>query len=289
MKTFSLIGAAGYIAPRHIRAVNSIGHQLVSAFDPVDSTNQVHAVFPNATIFTDLTLFEADFKSNPADYVVICSPSHLHGKQIAWALQSGADVICEKPLVLDPKELEHLRRIESETGRNVYTVLQMRLMDEVIKLKKKSESPAFRKSEISIAHITPRNEAYFTSWKGNEVCSGGLLTNIGIHLFDLLIWIFGPVHQVNTTFSDSNKAKGELILERANVSWFLSVDALDLPPKTDGFFRRMMINGEAISLESGLEHLHTRVYQQLLAGEAPGILDAYPSIQLCKELTNNRL
>lgn len=289
MKTFSLFGAAGYVAPRHIRSIYELGHELISVFDPVDAGHQVRSLFPNALIFTDFTAFEQAFLDRPTDYISICSPNHLHFEQIAWALRNGADVICEKPLVLDPKELDLLSDLEKQTGKSVFTVLQMRLMDVLVDLQSSIDSTSGGMHDVSIQYITPRKEAFFSSWKGKPEQSGGILTNIGIHLFDLLIWIFGPVISMEISVNEPQKAKGRIELESANVDWFLSVDEKDLPISHYGFYRKLSIDGVELSLETGLENLHTRVYKQVLAGKAPGIQEARFSIQFCNTLVNSKL
>lgn len=289
MKKFSLIGAAGYVAPRHLRAIHELGYELISVFDPIDSTDRVSVTFPKAFVYTDFPSFTAQFNTNPADYVIICSPNHLHAEQISWALRNGADVICEKPLVLKPAQLDELRRIEKETGKNVFTVLQLRYMDVIIDLKKKIDASDVVENEVIISHITPRDDEYFRSWKGIPSLSGGIITNIGIHLFDLLIWIFGPVQEVSVSQNEVKKIRGSLRLKKAMVNWSLSVDKDDLPQKEAGFFRKLIVNGEEISLENGLENLHRRVYEQILQADGPGINEAYPSIELCNHLINRGL
>ena len=289
MKKFCLIGAAGYVAPRHIRAIHELGQKLISVFDPQDSTENVKSLFPQVSVHTEFTLFATHFRSSPADYVIICSPNHLHAEHIVWALRNGANVICEKPLVLRPDQLDELKQVEIETGKKVFTVLQLRHLDVIIHLKNKISNSDAIYNEVNITHITPRGEEYFRSWKGMPQLSGGILTNIGIHLFDLLIWIFGPVKKVTVSENKMNKIGGALQLEKAKVNWFLSVDENDLPQNGAGFFRKMTINGDEISLEKGLEDLHKRVYEHILQGDAPGIEDAYPSIEFCNRLINNHL
>lgn len=289
MKKFSLIGAAGYIAPRHIRAIHELGHELISVFDPIDSSDKVKSSFPQASVYTDFTLYTAQFRSWPADYVVICSPNHLHHEHITWALQNGANVICEKPLVLRPEQLDELRRIEKGTGKKVFTVLQLRYLDVIINLKKKIDTSVSINHEVNITHITPRDEEYFKSWKGMPELSGGILTNIGIHLFDLLIWIFGSVKEVCVSKNEREKIQGELLLEKAKVNWFLSVDKTDLPQNGSAFYRKLVVNGEEISLENGLDSLHRKVYEQILLETAPGVEEAFPSIDFCNRLINKDL
>ncbi len=281
------MGAAGYIAPRHIRAISNLGFELVSAFDPVDPTSQVASLFPRAHIFTDFFTFESHFNLHPTDFVVICSPNHLHAEQIDWALRKGADVICEKPLVLHPDQLDKLADVEIQTGKKVYTILQMRTMDEIIKLKNKIDATSAIDNEVVVSYIAPRNNAYFKSWKGNDTLSGGILTNIGIHLFDLMIWIFGAVKEVAIDSISPKNIRGHMTLEKAKIKWFISVDTDDLLESNKGFYRKLILNGEEISLETGLDRLHDHVYGQILNGEGPGIREARPSIEFCNQLINS--
>lgn len=287
MKTFTLIGAAGYIAPRHIRAIYALGHSIEAVFDPKDSSSQIHPVFPNALVFTECSLFETHFTFHPTDYVVICSPNHLHVRQISWALQNGADVICEKPLALHQEELDHLAYLEKITGKKVYAILQLRTLDVVINLKNKIMATSASEYEVVVDHIAPRGYAYFKSWKGDDKLSGGILTNIGIHLFDLLIWIFGNVKKVGIESASSKNIRGYLILEKAKVSWFFSVDSQDLPKGSVGFHRKFTINNQEYSLETGLDLLHERVYEQIIRKSGPGIQESRPSIELCNHLKNS--
>lgn len=289
MRSISLIGAAGYIAPRHIQAIQTVGLDLVHAFDPNDARATVHQAFPAAQVHTVFKEFAAAFQDAPTDFVVICSPNHLHAEQIEWALKHGADVICEKPLVLDPQHLDRLCKLEKETGRKVFTVLQLRFLDRIQELKLQIDASPSTAHQIEIEYITPRNASYFQSWKGNIDYSGGIVTNIGIHLFDLLIWIFGPVQSQVLEQLEASKARGQITLAKATVRWFLSVDPTDLPQGSNLFHRKLTIDEQKLSLEEGLEHLHIRVYQSILNKIAPGIEESRASIQFCKELINKRI
>lgn len=284
MQTFSIFGASGYIAPRHIRAMKALDLELVAILDPNEPQNELADHFPHVAVFKEIEAFESFFITNPTDYITICSPNHLHKQHVEWALKHGAHVICEKPLVLDPIELDHLHTLEKQTGCNVYTVLQLRFLDEMQRLKEQIDTSSTQDHIVDIQHITPRNEAYFSSWKGDPALSGGIITNIGIHLFDLLIWIFGNVQSYNIQQYAFNKAKGQIKLERAQVNWLLSVDAADLPVEGNSFFRKLWVNKEEISLEKGLEELYTRFYTAILNKKAPGIEAARPSIVLCNQL-----
>lgn len=283
MTRFSLIGGAGYIAPRHVRAIREIGGDLHSVFDIAPSSAHF-PFFPKASVFTSFADYQRFIHSHPADIITICSPNHLHQQHILWALEQGADVICEKPLVLDPAALDVLKKAEQLTGKRVYTVLQLRLLNEVQQLKMAVENSGRSDYEVDIVHITPRNEAYFASWKGQEQLSGGIITNIGIHLFDLLLWIFGPMQESRVRLLERTKAAGFLQLEKASVRWRLSVDPADLPMGSTDFYRRITVDEEELSLERELSQMHGRFYAQAIAGEAPGIEASRPSIELCRHL-----
>lgn len=284
MASFSLIGAAGYIAPRHLRAMHRLGHTLVAAVDPVDAGEAVRAYFPDARIFSSFDAFDSWFQEHPTEWVSICSPNQYHRTQIEWALQQGVKVICEKPMVTEPAALEGLAALEREGGGRVFTVLQLRLLEEVQELKRMVELAGRQDHEVVIEHIAPRSDAYFASWKGDVVQSGGIVTNIGIHLFDVLIWVFGPVQSILDAEITERRASGVLQLRQAQVRWRLSVDAADLPEGVPGFYRRLTVDGKVVSMEGGLEQLHDRFYAQALEGKAPGIEEARPSIELCKQL-----
>lgn len=284
MASFSLIGAAGYIAPRHLQAMHRLGHSLLAAVDPVDAGAVVHAYFPDARIFSSFEAFVSWFRDNPTEWVSICSPNQYHRTQIEWALKQGAQVICEKPLVMEPSALEGLAALEREAGGRVFTVLQLRLLEEVQALKRMVELAGRRDHEVVIEHIAPRTPAYFASWKGDVARSGGIVMNIGIHLFDLLIWVFGPVQEIRDVEITERRASGVLQLQYARVRWRLSVEAADLPEGAPGFYRRLTVDGRKVTLESGLEQLHDRFYEEALEGNAPGIEEACPSIELCRQL-----
>jgi UDP-N-acetyl-2-amino-2-deoxyglucuronate dehydrogenase len=296
MKKFSLIGAAGFVAPRHFRAIKDTGNQLVSIFDIHDKMSAVDNYFPKTACFSSITDYRNFHNSsqNNLDFVSICSPNHLHFEQIEWAIGKQSTVICEKPLVLLPNQLDYLSELEHKFQRNIYTILQLRLLDSVRKLKSTIETAnTSEKYKVDITYISARGNWYFNAWKGNEEKSGGLMTNIGIHLFDLLLWLFGPVEKNILHHSSSSVASGFLELEKAKVSWFLSVDAQFLPPEIESnqkqSFRSLTVNGDTIRLDEGFENLHTLSYQEIFNGNGARINTAAPSIQLCHTLRHQKI
>lgn len=294
MKKFSLIGAAGYIAPRHIKAIKDTGNILVSIFDVHDKMSSVDAYFPEAACFSDLEDYHTfhTIGKNPLDFITICTPNNLHFEQIKWAIAQNTSVICEKPLVLYPEQLNQLLSLEEKFQRRIYTILQLRLLDSVKQLKKDilSKNQSEKKFQVDITYISARGNWYFNAWKGSEAKSGGLMTNIGIHLFDMLLWLFGPVENISLHHSSPTVASGFLELEKASVSWFLSVDAAYLPqPINENKLQRlrtMQINETIVRLDEGFENLHTLSYQNIIAGNGVGVDDAAPSIELCHRLRN---
>ena len=296
MKRFALIGAAGYIAPRHMKAIKDTGNILVAALDKCDSVGIIDHYFPEADFFTEFERFDRHIdklkrKGEPIDYVSICSPNYLHDAHIRWALRIGADAICEKPLVLNPWNLDALEEIEKETGRKVWNILQLRVHPNVLKLKEKVEKNPNKIYEINLLYLTGRGKWYFYSWKGDLEKSGGVATNIGIHFFDMLIWIFGKVKHFEVHYSDPiKKMAGYLELEKAKVRWFLSVDLKDLPEEVvkqgKRTYRSLLIEGEEFNFDSGFTDLHTEVYRKILEGKGFGISDARPSIELVYQLRN---
>ena len=281
MLYFSLIGAAGYVAPRHMKAIKDLGHELVSVYDLHDGLASLDQYFPNAACFSDVHEFTEFHRSNPLDYVSICSPNHLHFEHINWAMAQNAHVVCEKPLVVDPAQLEQLVDLEKTYGKKISTILQLRNVEAVIKLRERVMS-SHDTYKVDVRYVSARGNWYFNSWKGNEELSGGIVTNIGIHLFDLLLWLFGPVKTVELETYNSHKAAGVLNLEKAQVNWFLSVDAADLPREGPRSFRQMTVNNEVIRLDAGMEYLHNQSYRDILKGIGPGIHEARPSIELCQ-------
>ncbi|CAN5382042.1 Gfo/Idh/MocA family oxidoreductase [soil metagenome] len=288
MKNFALIGVAGFIAPRHLQAIKDTGNNLVAALDKFDSVGIMDSYFPKADFFTEFERFDRHLEKlrrqgQKIDYVTICSPNYLHDSHIRFALRHGADAICEKPLVLNPWNLDALSEIENETGQRVYTILQLRLHPAIQQLKKEIDlAPKNKKFHIDMKYITSRGNWYHHSWKGDESKSGGVATNIGVHFFDMLMWIFGNLIDNKVEAVEEDHASGTLELERATVKWFLSINADHLPQevKNEGkrTFRSLQIEGREIEFSDGFTGLHTKCYQQILDGNGFGIKEAHASI-----------
>ncbi len=292
---FALIGSAGFIAPRHMQAIKQTGNNLVCALDRFDVMGVIDSFFPEADFFTEPERFDRHLDKlrrageHKIDYVSICSPNYLHDSHIRLALRNQAHAICEKPIVINPWNLDALHEIEKESGKRLFTILQLRLHPAIIALKEQvSRMPADQKIPIDLTYITSRGRWYFISWKGDLHKSGGVVTNIGIHFFDMLLWIFGkPIRSVVHTMQPM-KAAGFLELQRAQVRWFLSVDASDLPPEAKQAgkrtFRSISMNGQEIEFSEGFTNLHTLSYEAILAGQGYGIDDARPSIETVHEI-----
>ncbi len=292
MKNFAIIGAAGFVAERHLRAIHATGNRLLAAVDPHDAAGILDRYFPEARFFTEIERFDRFLEkrrrgpqAERVHLVSICSPNYLHDAHIRMSLRVQADVICEKPLVINPWNLDMLETLEKESGRRVCTVLQLRHHEEIRKLKDTlRERPAGPRAEVELTYITGRGPWYDISWKGSEEKSGGVAMNIGIHFFDLLLWLFGPVQGHAVHLRERRKMAGCLDLERARVRWFLSVDRDDLPGKSRDSgrtaFRSLTLDGREIEFSEGFTDLHTRVYESALRGEGFGIRDARPSIEL---------
>jgi UDP-N-acetyl-2-amino-2-deoxyglucuronate dehydrogenase len=289
---FGLIGAAGYIAPKHMQAIRDTGNTLVAAVDPHDCVGLLDNFFPEANFFTEIERFDRYLEKRrrgPEDdrvhYVSICSPNYLHDAHVRLALRVKAHAICEKPLVISPWNLDALEELEAEHGCRVYNVLQLRLIPSLCDLRQKlqEETPRER-AEVCLSYITRRGRWYNVSWKGSHEKSGGVALNIGVHFFDLLLWLFGGAEQSKVHLAQPNKMAGVLQLERATVRWFLSTDGADLPNhvrKQDGYaYRSITYDGDEIEFSSGFHDLHTRVYKQILGGRGTGIRDARPAIEL---------
>ena len=282
-KNFALIGAAGYIAPRHMQAIKATGHNLVAAFDPNDSVGIIDSHFPDADFFTEFERFDRHIdKCRRADndkrihFVSICSPNYLHDSHMRFALRSGADAICEKPLVLNPWNIDALREIEKDTGRKINTILQLRLHPAINALRDKvRQSPLNTKFDVDLTYITSRGKWYLQSWKGEEKKSGGIATNIGVHFYDMLHYVFGSLQQNIVHLSSHTKAAGYLEYSRARVRWFLSIDANDVPAgelaKGKRTFRAITANGENVEFSDGFTDLHTRSYEEIMAGRGFGL------------------
>lgn len=298
MKNFALTGIAGYVAPRHLKAIKETGNNLIAALDPHDSVGILDSYFPEAKYFKDFERFDRHLEKikrknnfDKIDYLSICSPNHLHDAHIRLALRLGADAICEKPIVLNPWNLDLLQELEKESGNKVYTVLQLRVHPSLIKLKEKIQKESSeKKKEILLTYITSRGSWYHHSWKGNLTNSGGIATNIGVHFFDLLSWLFGKFKGFELHFSSDTLMSGFLELEKANVKWFLSIDRSDLPEEAKGkktTYRSIQIDGEEIEFTEGFTDLHTKVYQNILDGKGYGIDDARNSIEIVYEIRNS--
>ena len=292
---FALIGAAGYIAPRHMRAVKETGNVLVAALDPTDSVGIIDSFFPEADFFTEPERFDRHLDklrrtvTGKVDYVSICSPNYLHDAHIRLGLRNNAHVICEKPLVLNPWNLDGLAEIEKESGKKIYNILQLRLHPSIIALKKKiDQGPDDKVYDVDLTYITSRGKWYFYSWKGNPMKSGGVVTNIGIHFFDMLAWIFGNVQENKVHLYETNKAAGFMQLGKARVRWFLSLDRSDLPAEAvkagKPTFRSVTVNGKAIEFSGGFTDLHTESYRQILEGKGFGIREARNSIEIVHDI-----
>lgn len=296
---FALIGAAGYIAPRHMKAIKATGNDLVAALDPFDSVGIIDSFFPKADFFTEPERFDRHLDklrrkaSGKVDYVSICSPNYLHDAHIRLALRNGANAICEKPLVLNPWNLDGLEEIEKENGKKIFNILQLRLHPSLIALKNKiAAAPAGKIYDVDLTYLTSRGKWYFYSWKGNPAKSGGIAANIGIHFYDMLSWIFGPVQENKVHVYQHNKAAGFLQLKQARVRWFLSLDRNDLPKQAveKGLptYRSITVNGDEIEFSGGFTDLHTDSYRNIIAGKGFGIQEARNSIEIVHDIRTQK-
>ena len=299
MKNFALIGAAGYIAPRHMKAIKDTNNNLVATLDKCDSVGIIDSYFPDSSFFTEFERFDRHIdklkrETKKIDYVSIATPNYLHDSQIRWALRSGADAICEKPLVLNPWNIDALKIIEEETGKKVYNILQLRLHKSIIALKEKvtkelKENPN-KIYDIDLTYLTSRGKWYFISWKGDESKSGGIATNIGVHFYDMLSWIFGDVEEnivhIKTPFANA----GYLKLKNARVRWFLSVKYDYIPDEIKATgqrtYRSITVDGEEIEFSGGFTELHTRSYEEILKGNGFGLDEARGSIEIVSTIRN---
>jgi len=296
MKNFILIGAAGYIAPRHMKAIKETGNNLIAAYDPYDGVGIMDSHFPQAHFFTEFERFDRHIEKlkrsgTKIDYVSICSPNYLHDSHIRYGLRIGADVICEKPLVLNPWNVDALIELEQEYNNKVHTILQLRHHEAILELKDKIvNGPADKVYDIDLTYITSRGNWYFTSWKGNEEKSGGIASNIGVHFFDMLQWIFGSMEEVTIDIKTKDTNSGTLKFRQANVNWYLSINAENLPQKAreKGLptFRTLSIEGEDIEFSKGFTDLHTVSYQKILEGKGYGLTDAKNSIEIVSKIRN---
>lgn len=306
MSNFALIGTAGYIAPRHLNAIKETGNQLVAAVDKFDSVGILDSYFPEASFFTEFERFDRHVEllrrkgedgkrrrweegEGPIDYVSVCTPNYLHDAHIRFGLRVGADVICEKPLVLNPWNLEALAQIEKETGRKVFNILQLRLHPSIIALKQRvSEGSADKIYSLDLTYITSRGKWYYTSWKGDVSKSGGIATNIGVHFYDMLTWVFGEVKENIVHVASHDLVSGFLRFKNATVRYFLSINEETLPIEIRNAgkrtYRLLEMNGEEIEFSDGFTDLHTESYKQILNGKGFPLMDAMPSIQLVHDI-----
>ena len=298
MKNFALIGAAGYIAVRHMKAIKETKNNLIAALDKFDSVGVIDSYFPEADFFTEYERFDRHFdklkrNGTSIDYVSICTPNYLHDSHIRFALRQQSDAICEKPLVLNPWNLDALAVIEKETGKKIYNILQLRLHPNIIKLKEEVEKSTEGKIyDVDLSYITSRGNWYFQSWKSELSKSGGIATNIGVHFFDMLTWIFGDVKLNTVHLSDNKKAAGYLQLAKARVRWFMSLDYDSVPDeqKKQGLrtFRSITVDGKEVEFSGGFTDLHTHSYHEILKGNGFGLDEARKSIQVVYSIRNSK-
>ncbi len=289
---FALIGAAGYVAPRHLRAIRDTGNLLIAGTDPHDSVGVLDRFFPEARFFKEIERFDRfleklrrESEEDRVQYMSICSPNFLHDAHVRLALRVWANAICEKPLVISPWNLDAIQELEAESEASVYTVLQLRLHPGVRALKRRLEaSSARRRADVCLTYVTRRGPWYHVSWKGSQEKSGGLAMNIGVHFFDLLLWMFGPMERSYVHIADPDRMSGVLDLAWARVRWFLSINGSDLPDgrmrKAGQAYRSMTVDGEPLDLSKIAEDLHTKAYEEILAGRGFGVEEARPSIEL---------
>jgi len=298
MKNFALIGAAGFVAPRHMKAITETGHRLVAAFDPNDSVGIIDSYAPDARFFTEFERFDRHVdklhrqnRDTQIDYVSVCSPNYLHDSHVRFALRSGADAICEKPVVLNPWNIDGLREIERDTGRRVNTILPLRLHPAIIGLRDKVRAETGdRKHEVDLTYITGRGRWYLQSWKGDNKKSGGIATNIGVHFFDMLAWVFGGMARSIVHLNQPECAAGTLDLRNARVRWFLSINA-DHLPAGDGeadrrTYRSITVDGREVEFSDGFADLPTVSYEQILSGKGYGLDDARTAVEIVHDIRN---
>lgn len=288
MTSFALIGAAGYIAPRHLKAMKAVGGELKVAFDPADSVGVMDSFFPDASFFVEFERFDRHVdklrrRGEGIDWITVCSPNYLHDAHCRFALRANSNAICEKPLVLNPWNIDGLAEIEHETGQKISTILQLRLHPAIQDLKKKIDASENGSFDVDLTYITSRGRWYHTSWKGDEAKSGGVATNIGVHFFDMLAYVFGPPRRNVVHVREPSRAAGYLECGRANIRWFLSVDASDLPEHVKGqktTYRSITLSGEEVEFSEGFTDLHTDSYREILAGRGFGIDEIRNSIEI---------
>ena len=297
-KNFGIIGVAGYIAVRHLHAIKETGNNLLASLDKFDSVGRIDSYFPDSDFFVEFERFDRHFDKlkrtgTKIDYVSICSPNYLHDSHIRFALRHQAEAICEKPIVLNPWNIDALQEIENETGHKIYTVLQLRLHPKILELREKIRNgPKGKVYDIDMTYITSRGNWYSISWKGDIQKSGGVATNIGIHFFDMLSWIFGDTRKNIVHISNPHKAAGYLELENARVRWFLSLDYKDIPlsfrESGKRTYRSITVNGEEIEFSEGFADLHTETYKEILAGKGFGLKEARQSVETAYNIRNSK-
>ena len=297
-KNFGIIGVAGYIAVRHLHAIKETGNNLLASLDKFDSVGRIDSYFPDSDFFVEFERFDRHFDKlkrtgTKIDYVSICSPNYLHDSHIRFALRHQAEAICEKPIVLNPWNIDALQEIENETGHKIYTVLQLRLHPKILELREKIRNgPKGKVYDIDMTYVTSRGNWYSISWKGDIQKSGGVATNIGIHFFDMLSWIFGDTRKNIVHISEPHKAAGYLELENARVRWFLSLDYNDVPlsfrESGKRTYRSITVNGEEIEFSEGFADLHTESYKEILAGKGFGLKDARQSVETAYNIRNSK-
>ena len=298
-KNFAIIGVGGYIAPRHLKAIQDTGNRLIAATDPHDAVGVLDRFSFDVRFFTEYERFDRHLdklrrgpEESRVHYVSVCSPNYLHDSHMRMAMRAGADVICEKPLVINPWNLDALQELERETGRRVSTVLQLRVHPQLMELQSKLQGGG-RRHQVVLTYITSRGPWYNISWKGHDDRSGGIVTNIGIHFFDLLSWLFGTVQKSEVHVHEANRAAGAIELERADVTWYLSTESSDLPftpqPGVKTTYRSITVDGTEIEFSEGFADLHTRIYEEVLAGRGFGIDVVRPSVELTSRIRSEKI
>lgn len=296
MKNFGIIGVAGYIAPRHLKAIKDTGNRLVVALDKSDSVGIMDSYFPQCSFYTEYERFDRFVEKikhteDRLDFVSVCTPNYLHDSHIRFGLRAGADVICEKPLVLNPWNIDALARMEEETGKKVYNILQLRLHPAILKWKEMVDNgPKDKVYDVDLTYITSRGLWYYTSWKGDVSKSGGVATNIGVHFYDMLSWIFGKVRENIVHVYEHDRAAGLLVFDKARVRYFLSINAKTLPKEAveagKRTFRKMEMDGKEIEFSDGFTELHTQSYRNILSGSGFGLNDARQCIEIVHNIRN---
>lgn len=298
MKNFGIIGVGGYIAPRHLKAIKETENNLIVALDKNDSVGIMDSYFPQCSFYTEYERFDRFVEKikhtkDKLDFVTVCTPNYLHDSHIRFGLRAGADVICEKPLVLNPWNIDALQKMEEQTGRKVYNILQLRLHPAIIEWKNMVDNgPKDKVYDVDLTYITSRGLWYYTSWKGDSSKSGGVATNIGVHFYDMLSWIFGSIKENIVHIYEHDRAAGLLLFERARVRYFMSINADTLPKQAveqgKRTYRKMEMDGKEIEFSDGFTELHTESYKKILAGEGFGLDQAYQSIKIVHDIRNTR-